>query len=320
MTPPRGVLILLIAGALPGSTPLAAQYARCTSVIPSPGTQGCQVAVDAARAFQPLAGIVISGGATLLGGGTLGTGHFSITTRVNAVGASIPDANSSTATSIRSIYSGLIPAPIVEAGVGVWRRLDLFGSTLLLPTGLVSGLTVGPNAPHLGNVALGLGLGARFTVLQQPALPLPSVTISVARRWMPEIRYGDPPDTSQPNRYQFSANLQATNARIQAGWRLGLWDAGVGLGLDHYHSHIRASGQNTGFGIGGVAMWDTGPFDVATTRAVVFLNSDVRLERLQIVGEAGYVGGTSQTFTTNFADFDPKAGHLFGGLGLRFGF
>lgn len=309
---------VLSGSALLGVAPLAAQYSQCGSGGVIPTAPMCQVAVDAARAFQPLAGIAISGGTVLLGG-TPGVGHFSIATRVNAVGASIPDANSSTAASIRSIYSGLIPAPIVEAGVGVWPRLELFGSTLLLPTGLVSGLTLGPNAPHLGGVALGLGLGARFTVLQ-PALPLPTVTISAARRWMPELRYGDPPDTTQPNRYQFSANLQATNARIQAGWRLGLWDAAVGLGFDHYHSHVRASGHDTGFGFPGAETWDTGPFGVATTRAIVFLDGDVRLARLQLAGEAGFVGGTSQAFNTNFSDFNPRAGHLFGGVGLRVGF
>lgn len=307
----------LIGGALLHVAPLAAQYSQCGSGGIIPMAQGCQVAVDAARAFQPLAGIVVSGGATLLGG-MLGAGHFSIATRVNGVGASIPDANSVTTGSIRSIYSGLIPAPIVEAGVGVWRRLDLFGSTLLLPIGLVSGLTVGPKAPHAGGVALGLGLGARFTVLQ-PALPLPTVTISAARRWMPELRYGDPPDTTQQNRYQFSANLQATNARIQAGWRFGLWDAALGLGLDHYHSRVRASGHETSLSPGAFT-WDTGPFDVATTRAVIFLDGGIRLARLQLAGEAGFVGGTSQTFHTTFTDFDPTAGHLFGGVGLRVGF
>ena len=317
MRVPRPVRVL-IGGSLLRVAPLAAQYAQCGSVGVVPTAQGCPVAVDAARAFQPLAGIVVSGGAALLGG-MLGAGHFSISVRVNSVGASIPDPNSTTAASIRSIYSGLIPAPIVEAGVGVWRRLDLFGSALLLPTGLVSGLTVGPNAAHLGGVALGLGWGARFTVLQ-PALPLPSVTISAARRLMPELRYGDPPDTTQQNRYQFSANLQATSARIQAGWRLGLWDVAFGLGIDHYHSHVRASGHETGVGFPGALSWDTGPFDIATTRAVVYMNGDIRLARLQLAGEAGFVGGTSQTFNTTFADFDPKAGHLFGGMGLRVGF
>lgn len=312
---------LVIVGAWLEAAPLAAQYAQCGDPVISPTTtEACRVAVDAARAFQPLAGIVVSGGTTLLGdaGALGGAGHFAVTTRVNAVGASIPDVNS-TSGAIRSTYAGLIPAPIVEAGAGLWRRVDLVGSALLLPTGIVTGLAVGPNAPHIGGVALGLSLGARFTAVQ-PALPFPTVTLSVMRRWMPEIRYGDPPDTTQPNRYQFSANLQALNARVHTGWRIGPWDLGVGLGLDHYHSNVRASGHNVGFGLGGVATWDTGPFAVATTRAVAFADGDLRFARLQLAGEVGYAGGTSQTFTTNFSDFDPRAGHVFGGLGLRVGF
>lgn len=307
-----------MAGALLQTAPLAGQYANCGNPIIAPTAGACQVAVDAARAFQPLAGIVLSGGASLLGDAApLGAGHFVLSTRVNAVGASIPDPNS-TSGSIRSIYSGLIPAPVVEAGAGVWRRLDLVGSALLLPTGIVKGLSVGPNAPHIGGVALGLGLGVRVTVFQ-PALPLPAVTLSVVRRWVPELRYGDPPDTSQPNRYQFSANLQALNARVQSGWRLGLWDLGLGVGVDHYHSNIRASGHAV-VGLDGASSWDTGPFAVATTRVVTFLDGDVRLARLVLAGEVGYGGGTSQTFATSFSDFDPQAGHVFGGVGLRVGF
>ena len=309
---------LLLAVALLQAAPLAAQYANCGTPIVVPTAGACQVAVDAARAFQPLAGIVLSGGATLVGGAeALGVGHFVLSARINAVGASIPDPNS-TSGAIRSIYSGLIPAPVVEAGAGVWGRLELVGSALLLPTGVVKGLSVGPNAPHLGGIALGLGLGARITAIQ-PALPFPAVILSVMRRWMPELRYGDPPDTSQPNRYQFSANLQALNARVHSGWRLGLWDVGFGVGVDHYHSNIRASGHST-VGLGGVYTWDTGPFAVATTRVVTFLDGDVRLARLMLAGEVGYGGGTSQTFSTSFSDFNPKAGHVFGGVGLRVGF
>jgi len=308
--------LVLLSFALAGS--LEAQYAHCGDPIFFGNTmQACQAAVDAARAFQPLAGIVVSGGnATLGGGGSLGgLGHFALATRINGVGASIPDPNSASASSIRSVYSGVIPAPIVEGAVGLSHRFDLLGSALLLPTGIVTGLSAAPGTPHVGGITLGLGVGLRAVVMR-PALPLPSVSVSVMRRWLPEIRYGDPPDTSQPNRYQFSANLRADNYRVRAGWSLVGFDVGAGLGVDHYHSHVRASGTVT---FNGISTFDTGPFDVSATRAVLFVDAALRLARFQLAGELGYQGGKDQTFNTNFADFDPTAGHVFGGVGLRFG-
>ena len=293
---------------------LAAQYASCDDPLFSASTrQACQTAVDAARAFQPLAGMVISGGNALLGasGSLGGLGHFAIGTRVNAIGASLPDPNNTSGT-ITSAYNGLIPAPLVEGGIGVWDRVDIVGSALLMPTGLVSGLSVKSSA-HVGGIALGLGFGARVVVLR-PRTPYPAVSVSVMRRWMPKLGYAG--DTTQANNYQFSATLRADNYRIEAGWHLGMFDVGAGLGFDHYQSDIHASGTVGGFGFGN---FDTGTFAVSGTRAVVFLNGSARLGGLQLGGELGYQGGKNQTFNTNFADFDPTAGHLFAGLGLRFG-
>ena len=294
--------------------PLTAQYASCDDPLFSASTrQACQTAVDAARAFQPLAGMVISGGNALLGasGSLGGLGHFAIGTRVNAIGASLPDPNNTSGT-ITSAYNGLIPAPLVEGGIGVWDRVDIVSSALVMPTGLVSGLSVKSSA-HVGSIALGLGFGARVAVLRSP-FPYPSVTVSVMRRWMPKLGYAG--DTTQANNYQFSATLRADNYRVEAGWHLGMFAVGAGLGLDHYKSDIHASGTVGGFGFGS---FDTGTFAVSGTRAVVFLNGSARLGGLQLGGELGYQGGKNQTFNTNFADFDPTAGHLFAGLGLRFG-
>ena len=304
----------LILVSLSFAPPLSAQYAQCDDPLFSASTrQACQTAVDAARAFQPLAGMVISGGNALLGGsGTLGgLRHFAISARVNAIGASLPDPNNTSGT-ITSSYSGLIPAPLVEGAVGVHDRIDLLGSALLMPTGLVSGLSVESSA-HVGSIALGLGFGARVAVLR-PALPLPSVTVTVMRRWMPELGYAG--DSTQSTNYQFSATLRADNYRVEAGWRLGAFDAGVGLGFDHYKSDIHASGTVGGFGF---SNFDTGTFTVSGKRVVLFANGSARLGGVRLGGELGYQGGKNQTFNTNFADFDPTAGHLFAGLGVRFG-
>jgi len=41
---------------------------------------------------------------------------------------------------------------------------------------------------------------------------------------------------------------------------------------------------------------------------------------VKLVAELGFQTGKDQSFATTFRDFDPKAGHVFGGVGLRFGF
>ena len=58
----------------------------------------------------------------------------------------------------------------------------------------------------------------------------------------------------------------------------------------------------------------------SSTREVAFVDGGLSLAALKLVAELGYQTGKDQHFTTNFSNFDPKAGHVFGGVGLRFGF
>lgn len=41
---------------------------------------------------------------------------------------------------------------------------------------------------------------------------------------------------------------------------------------------------------------------------------------VKLVAELGYRTGTDQRFSTTFSDFDPQAGHVFWGAGLRINF
>src|SRR5438132_14072265 len=84
-----------------GATSLAAQEPQCNNIAFPGATQACNTAVDAVRAFYPLAGMIVTGGNPVLGsGGTLGGfGHIIITELVNGIKAYTPatkDANQST--------------------------------------------------------------------------------------------------------------------------------------------------------------------------------------------------------------------------------
>src|SRR5207244_6710725 len=50
-----------------------------------------------------------------------GIGHLTITARVNAIKASLPNPDSASQSQVPSSFHGAIPAPIVEAALGLVR-------------------------------------------------------------------------------------------------------------------------------------------------------------------------------------------------------
>ena len=121
------------------AVPLAAQEPMCNDANPQVQA-ACNAAVDAYTTFQPLAGIAISGGNPELGTARAlgGLGHLFGSFRVNVVKATVPNPDTT-----QKAISGGVPAPVVEAGLGVWPGLsgglfavDVLASATLLPTGL----------------------------------------------------------------------------------------------------------------------------------------------------------------------------------------
>ncbi|HKV71245.1 MAG TPA: hypothetical protein VFD85_09950 [Gemmatimonadales bacterium] len=294
--------------ALAVSAPLSAQ---CNT--------DCQRAEDALKSFHPVAGLIVSGGNPVLGsGGTLGgLGHFFVSARVNAVKVALP----STSSTDTAATSAVVPAPVVEAGVGVWNGLgggllavDALVSATLLPTTQVSNLTVDPNATKIGKLALGLGYGARIGILKGSFF-VPSVSVSVMRRTLPRLQYGTlGAVASTDSAFSFDTDLQATNFRVTAGLHLLLLDVAAGVGYDIYTSNAHIA-------------YYTSPVTVAhdtlnlnNKREVVFLNAGMNLMLVKIIGEIGYQTGKDQTLSTNYQGLDPKAGHVFGGVGVRISF
>src|SRR2546429_2624020 len=99
---------------------LAAQEPQCAMPDPN-ATAACNTAVDAIRAFHPLAGMIVSGGNPVLGTATSlgGIGHLTVTAPVNANKASLPNPDSASQSQVPSSFHGAIPAPIVEAALGL---------------------------------------------------------------------------------------------------------------------------------------------------------------------------------------------------------
>src|SRR5256884_4511280 len=137
---------------------LAAQDPQCATLNPN-AQPACNTAVDAIRAFHPLAGMIVSGGNPVLGtsGSLGGIGHLTITARVNAIKASLPNPDSASQSRVPSSFHGAIPAPLVEAALGLVRgrggflSVDALGSAGVVPPSPRAGLSRGSDAaPHGG--------------------------------------------------------------------------------------------------------------------------------------------------------------------------
>jgi hypothetical protein len=307
-------LVVMTAFALP----LAAQEPQCRNVN-SQAQAACNTMVDATKAFHPLAGMIVSGGNPVLGtAGTVGGfGHATATFRVNAIKASLPNPDSAARNPVPSSFDGYFPAPVIEAAVGLYGgqksgllSIDALTSATLLPTNRVQGMSVDPGAPKIGDVALGLGYGARIGILRG-AFPVPTVSVSVMRRHVPRIQFGNVP--AGKNLADFATDLNATNWRAVAGMRVLFADVAAGIGIDHYTSAATIHYRDGLF-------TRTVTLDLANTRKVLFADAGLTLGLAKLVVEVGYQTGTDQTFATTFRDFDPKAGHAFWGAGLRLNF
>jgi hypothetical protein len=304
-----------------GVLPVLAQTPECSVYLGS-AQRVCSAAVDGTRAFHPVIGVLVSGGNPTIGSAATlgGLGHASLTLRANAVQVVLPDLSYNGSSSAVPAGDKLwAPAPLVEGALGVYRgvgngllAVDLLGSAQLLPTDQIDNLTVDAGAREIGGIALGLGYGARVGVLRELG-PLPAVSVSIMRRDIPQITYGDVP---AGDRYSYGVDLHATNLRLIASKRLLLFDMAAGLGWDKYTGDAVIRFRDP---ITGVAQPDV-PVELNNSRVLGFLNAGMSLSMVRLTGEVGYQGGKDQELSTDFEDFDTTKGKFFAGLGLRVGF
>jgi hypothetical protein len=307
---------MLAALALATSGPLGAQEPDC-GVFTGNSQRVCDTALDATRAFHPVAGLLISGGNPVIGtANTLGgLGHFSITARANAADVVLPDPEydgSPGAVPVRDeLYA---PVPLIEAAAGIYEGLpsgllsiDALASAQLLPTDQVDDLTVDSEARRIGDVALGFGYGVRVGILRDEG-PLPAVSVSAMRRHLPRIAYGD---VEAGDEFRYSLDLQATNLRLVASKQLATFQLAAGLGWDRYTGDAELELQD---GPGSVGL------GLEEERTLAFVNAGLDLAGVSLIGEAGYQSGRDQELSTDFEDYDTTDGKFFAGLGLRLGF
>jgi hypothetical protein len=312
---PAGLLLVAL------TPPIFAQTPEC-STYSSSAQRVCAAAVDGTRAFHPVVGVLVSGGNPTIGSAAAlgGLGHASLALRANAVELVLPDLGyNGSSSAVPAGDKFWAPAPLVEGALGIYQgtgsgllAVDLLGSAQLLPTDQIDDLAVDAGARRIGEVALGLGYGARVGLLREMG-PLPAVSISVMRRNIPRVSYGD---VSSGDRYSYAVDLNATNLRLVASKKLLVFDVAGGLGWDRYTGDaiIRFRDPVTGLTQPEV------PVELDNSRALGFLNLGMSLSVFRLTGEVGYQGGKDQQLSTSFEDFDTTKGKFFAGLGLRVGF
>ena len=243
----RGTRVLVVFGLLTGAAVgLGAQgNAQCNVYAAGPFGNSreanvCNAGVDGASVFAPVAGILITGGNPFLGatGGLGGFPHLGLTLRANATSVVVPDFSyNGVGTIVAAKQTILAPAPLIEAALGVFRglghgnlALDVLGSAQLLPTTLIDDVHIDVNARRIGSIALGLGVGARVTLLGERQA-VPAVTVSLMRRTLPRIGVGN---IVGGDSYEFASDLASTEYRATVGKRIGPLDLGAGAGWSDY--------------------------------------------------------------------------------------
>lgn len=318
----RRCLLALVALAVLGAAPAVAQNRECTAFQPSPQAFNvCNAAVDGTRIFHPLAGGLVSGGNPVIGrGGTLGGfGHAAFTLRANVGSIPLPSLEfDGGSTTVEQEDEILFPAPLVEAAVGVWGGLpggllavDALGSALLLPDD-IDELRVDPDATSIGDLALGLGYGVRVGLFPGRG-PVPAVSLSLMRRNVPRVQYGD---VAAGDDYSYSVDLTATNIRLVAGSAFGPLAVSAGIGRDTYTGDAEIRFRDPLL----VAVVGEADLELDESRTMLFADAGLSLGLVTLAGELGWQSGTDEDLATTFEGFDPEEGMLFGGLGLRVSF
>jgi hypothetical protein len=318
----RSARILASTGLLAAlAAPLIAQNSECAGVTTLEGArETCNVAVDFARAYHPLLGLAISAGNPVLGAGAASgrLGSFSVTLRTNLVRVSVPDlSNAGSGGPVPQDDEILAPAPLVEGHAGLFRGLPggLFALDLLVALQLVPNedisedIRVDPDAPSIGPVSLGTGLGVRVGLLPEDGT-LPGVSLSYMYRSIPRVGFGD---LATGDDVAADVRITSSNLRLTAGKKFAVLVVAGGLGWSRYGGDASARYD------AGLAGQPSIALDLSQSRTLFFLNAGLDFGFLKLVGEVGRQSGNDQGLGTEFIGFDDTGGTTFYSVGLRMG-
>jgi hypothetical protein len=285
----------------------------------------CQKAIDLFRYMAPQLGLVLAGGNPTQGvSGALGTGHFSIGIRANALNGSLPEVDRvvpNTRGAEQSNYT-LDSKPIgyvmadVALGVHNGSAKGFAALDLLLTASYIPAYSNGTIDVSLPSSSFKLGWGAKLGIVRETSTT-PGVSVSYLTRQLPRVTITG---TSGDDELLLEdVRVKAKSWRAVAGKSFGFIGLGAGYGRDTYDSDARitvtvAPRAATDGGIGG-------PIDLEQKLSrrnlfgTVWINSQV----LRLVGEVGRVsGGDIETYNL-FTGVQPAASRNYVSIGFSFG-
>jgi hypothetical protein len=311
----------------------------------------CVAVAEAVNAGQPQLGMLMAGGNPILG--TAGAGgvrlgflpRVSAGARVNVVLARLPDIREAHVQGDEVVPEQFrVPAPAVGANVAVgltrgaslapmvggFGAVDLLGSVTMMPLDLL-GVT------DLGGNPISWGAGARVGLLRETFVT-PGISVSMMYRRMGEVRIGDvcpghaeQPDPTNPDRRlcpgggdfgEAAFGLDNWSGRATVGKRLLGFGVTGGLGWDRFTTDadlaFRAPAAPSQGVVGAEVIYRFDDVRVSNTRLSAFVNAGFTLLVGSVVAEVGVMqGGSPVPGFPAAADFDPRAGTVFGSLGAR---
>jgi hypothetical protein len=143
---------------------------------------------------------------------------------------------------------------------------------------------------------------------------LPALSLSVMRRSVPRVQYGNIADLAE--QFQYAIDLRATNFRLAVSQRFSGFALAGGLGYDRYTGDAEIAVREPAL----LNLVGSIDIELEASRWMLFANPSLEAGPLQVTGELGYQLPRSLDLATTFERFDPSSGRLFGGLGLRVDF
>ncbi len=280
----------------------------------------CQAGADALTAFLPIEGLLVGGGNPVPGtAGAIGRfGHARLAARIGLASLTAPKTSyDGTTDTVLADKRLLVPLPRLDLALGLFSKklplgtvaMDLLGSAVLLPTGASTRIRIDENARKLGPLALGLGFGFRAALIMKA--PKPTVSLSVMKRDMPSIRFGD---LAAGDKLSAETSLSAINVRLVFGGQAKALSIAGGLGMDLY----KGSGSVTFVDSTGAD--STVAMELSTSRIMTLINLGYDVGPATLWVEGGFQVGKKTQLATTFQHNDPSAGRFYGGAGVTFRF
>ena len=290
------IVTLLLVSTAAFAAPCLGQ--TCTGSGSAGATQACNQMIESSQILQARSGIALSGGNPVPGASsTLGmrigsVPRVSVGLRATGVGVSTPalDVTSNNASGLAhslnvdasvGLFSGFVLAPTI----GGFGSFDVVASAgkLTLPS------DIGLQARSPGSWAL----GARVGILRE-SFTAPGISVTALYRRVGDIN-GVKTVNTPAGAFMRTVSLSNNSdfsVRGVIGKRLFVVGANAGLGVDSYHSDVRAASSSSGTPQGtvdGAATYTLNGYK--QSRVTGFVNATWTMLILNFVAEAGYQRG-----------------------------